>query len=66
MECSVEMVRAATPSPPVVAPPRLPTRAFDVLPAAISACAPSMSPSLADSIGRLDVDGTPACPSDGS
>ena len=37
-------MRAATPSPPVVAPPRLPARGFAVLPAAISAWAPSISP----------------------
>src|SRR3546814_6834981 len=35
IECNVDIVRAATPSPPLVAPPRLPCLGLEVTPAAI-------------------------------
>ncbi len=53
MACRVEMVRAATPSPPVVAPPRLPALALAVFPRAMSACMPSMSLSVSAFTRRL-------------
>jgi hypothetical protein len=45
------------PSPPVAALPRLPTRGLEVLPAAISAWAPSISPSLSVLTARFPKSG---------
>ena len=57
MAWSEDIVRAATPSPPVVAPPRLPARRFAVLPAAISAWAPSMSPRVSEPTWHMPTSG---------
>jgi hypothetical protein len=57
MAWSEDIVRAATPSPPVVAPRRLPARGFAVLPAAISAWAPSMSPRVSEPTWHMPTSG---------